>query len=237
MATAEVSVLELSPGTVIEGGVPLASLAVSPEELTSRNLPTWHDDQDELDRFRFAIVRVADGGAPFALLAHEHDPVGSVTVIGQPTSVEDGELDKLLAALQVERAELLGRLDEKRLEPVSSLQLVRDAENARVQMEQQLEAIRVLAARLQRDLANQLAETKIWQENVPAWLPDLLQRESFADLTDHQQEVLLLLLQGHSTDEVARRLHVSRAAVAQTLARVRRGLAEVGARRTSAKPS
>jgi DNA-binding NarL/FixJ family response regulator len=98
-----------------------------------------------------------------------------------------------------------------------------------------LEAIRALAARLQRDLAKQLAETRIPHANVPAWLPALLEKEGFADLTDRQQEVLLLLLQGYSTDEVARQLHVSRAAVTQTLARIRRILAEAGAARTSAK--
>lgn len=228
MATAEVSIIECSPDTIVEGGVPVAALAVSPEELTSRSSLTWHDDQDELDRLRFAILRVADGGAPFALLAYEHDPVGSVTVLGNPASAENGELDKLLAALQVEHEEVLDRLDELRVEPARSLELVRDAEEARVQIEQQLEAIRALAARLQRDLARQLAEMRIPHENVPAWLPALLEKEGFADLTDRQQKVLLLLLQGYSTDEVAGQLHVSRAAVTQTLARVRRRLAEAG---------
>src|SRR5580700_9445288 len=136
MAIAEVSILECSPDTIIEGGVPVAALAVSPEELTSRSSLTWHDDQDELDRLRFAIVRVADGGAPFALLAYKHDPVGSVTVLGNPVSAKDGELDKLLAALQVAHEEVLDRLGELGFEPARSLELVRDAEEARVQIEQ-----------------------------------------------------------------------------------------------------
>lgn len=237
MATAEVSILECSSDTIIAGGVPLAALAVGPEELTSRSSLAWHDDQDELDRLRVAVVRVDNEGPPFALLAYEHDPSGSVTVFGRPASADDGELDKLLAALRVAHEEVLDRIDDLRLEPARSLELVRDAEGARIQIEQQLEAIRAVVARLQRDLAKQLSEMRIPHENVPAWLPSLLEKEGFADLTDRQQKVVLLLLQGNSLGEVAEQLHVSRGAVTQTLARVRRTLAETGSARTSSKAS
>lgn len=237
MATAEVSILECPPDTIVEGGVPIAVLAVSPEELTSRASLKWHDDEDELDRLRFAIVRVSDEAPPFLLLAYEHDPSGSVTVLGPAASADDGELDKLLAALHIEREEILDRVDELRLEPARSLELVRDAEDARMQIERQLEAIRALAARLQRDLAKQLAETRVRHENAPAWLPALLEKEGFANLTDRQQKVVLLLLQGSSTDEVAQQLSISRGAVTQTLARARRRLADPGAARASSKTS
>lgn len=224
MATAEVSVVECPPETVVEGGVPVAALALGPEDLGSRAPLTWHSDEDELDAVRFTVARAADAVAPFVLLAYEHDPIKSITVVGNPESVESGQLDKLLLAMHISEEEILDRIDKASVQPAASLELIRSAEQTQIQIRQQLDTIRKLSAQLQHDVAKQVAAIQRSRETVPKWLPDLLQQETFTELTERQQQVLLLLVEGSSVDDVAMRLGVSRAAVMNTLGRVRRRL-------------
>jgi predicted DNA-binding protein (UPF0251 family) len=222
MATAEVSVIECPEDTIIENGVPVAVLAVGPDELTSRSGLGWHEDEDELGRSRFTVARAADGAAPFVLVAYEHD----LTAIGNRHHAESGELDKLLKGLRVGPEEVVERLDELQVEPASSLELVRDVDHARTLMEQQVEALTTLAARLQRDMARALATTRIPHENIPDWLPELLENQDFTDLTQREQEVLLLLLRGFSAGDVAAQLGIAPATVSRTLSRARSRLVE-----------
>jgi Sigma-70, region 4 len=228
VATAEVPVIEESKDTVITGGVPIAVLAIRPDELSLRSGLHWHDDQDELDALRFTVIRVADGDVPFVVLAYEHDPIGSVTVIGEPEHVADGELDKLLVALRVDRDEVVDRLDQAPIESAESLELVRDVAHARLEIEQRLEAIAALSSRIEQSLAKVLAESANLHENLPDWLPQLLEKEGFTTLTDRQQEVILLLLRGATVEDVAEQLHVSRDAVVRTMSRARSKLAQAG---------
>jgi len=231
MATAEVSVVECPEDTTIEGGVPVAVLALGPDELTSRSGLSWHADEDELGRSRFTVAQAADGTAPFVLVAYEHDPAAGVTAIGNPDQAEAGELDKLLKSLHVRPDEVVGRFNELPSEPASSLELVRDVDQARNLMEQQVEAITALAARLQRDVARTLVAGRIHRGNIPEWLPELLENEGFTDLKDREQEVILLLLRGFSATEAAAQLGIAPRTVTRTLSRARIRLAD--ARRAS----
>jgi DNA-binding NarL/FixJ family response regulator len=228
MATAEVSVVECPEDTTIEDAVPVAVLGVGPDELTSRSGLSWHADEDELGPSRFTVAQAADGTAPFVLVAYEHDPTAGVTAIGNLDQAEAGELDKLLRSLHVRADEVVERFDKLPSEPASSLELVRDVDQARTAMEQQVGAITALAARLQRDVARKLVAGRIPHDNIPDWLPELLENEGFTDLTDREQEVVLLLLRGFSTSEVAAQLGIAPRTVARTLSRARIRL--VGAR-------
>jgi hypothetical protein len=116
MATAEASVIPYPRHTIVGDAVPIAALVANPDDPPLRSLP-WLEGEDELDAFLSTVVRAAAGMAPSVLIAYAHDLARSLTVLGDPSTVESGELDKLLDALNIEDEQMLDRIDYGPVEP------------------------------------------------------------------------------------------------------------------------
>lgn len=110
MASAEASVIGCPRHTTVENAVPIAALAATPDDPSLRALP-WLEGEDELDAFLSTVVRAVAGTAPFVLIAYAHDPARSLMVLGDPSTVESGELGEFLEALNIEDEQILDRID------------------------------------------------------------------------------------------------------------------------------
>lgn len=118
MATAEASVIAYPPHTTVEKAVPVATLVATPDDPSLRALP-WLEGEDELDAFLSTVVRAAAGTAPFVLIAYAHDPARSLTVLGDPSTIENGELYEFLEALNIGDEQVLDRIDYEPAEPAA----------------------------------------------------------------------------------------------------------------------
>lgn len=116
MASAEASVIGYPRHTTVENAVPIAALAATPDDPSLRALP-WLEGEDELDAFLSTVVRAVAGTAPFVLIAYAHDPARSLMVLGDPSTVESGELGEFLEALNIEDEQILDRIDYEPPEP------------------------------------------------------------------------------------------------------------------------
>jgi hypothetical protein len=99
----------------------LAQVAISADDLAQRHQIRWHTGQDDLDSFRYAVVRVDPSVQPFRLLSYTHDPDQSILVLGRVTPTLDEDLAKLFDALNVSTEQVLGRRAPASPEPTTVL--------------------------------------------------------------------------------------------------------------------
>lgn len=120
MAASRTKAFEYLPVDTVLTGLPVVSLGVTPQDLTSRAHVAWHRQDTEMGMSDLAILRLDTGGPRFALRSFDDGPFPTITVSAD-TQATPEQIDELLNALGIEGAEVLDRVAPR---PVSAKEAV-----------------------------------------------------------------------------------------------------------------
>lgn len=190
MATVEREIQLLPADEVVAGGVPLATLRLSPADLEERRGLEWGAGSDDLGDFFGCVFETSSHGR-FALLSYDSEE-REVTLIGALAQMDT--LDDVLRSLRVAPGEVLDRIDRPQLS--AGVEFV-DAE-LRADIGRELEQFSALMRAEYERLRSELEVTR---------LASLASLEA-ERLTARQREVLELLTSGLSPQQVADELAV-----------------------------
>lgn len=197
MATLEREIHVLAPDEVVAGGVPLATLAVSPDELAERSGIEWSTGSDDLGAYRGCVFETPSRSR-FALVAYDDTGPNEIALIGHPKSAET--LDDALRSLRVVPAEVVDRFDAPLL-PVGA-----ELGSAEIDLAGIQQALEDAREQMLASVERMRAELEITR------LASLASIET-AELTPRQRDVLELLASGLDSQEVADELGLSRGTV------------------------
>jgi hypothetical protein len=114
--TTRVRKLESLPADTVLTGLPVATVDVTPDELSRRVQLKWSDLDSELGPVRVAVVRLPNDTHRFALSSYREAPWESVTIEADGTATE-ADVDALLRRLQIKASEVADRVPVRAAEP------------------------------------------------------------------------------------------------------------------------
>ncbi len=114
--TARVRKLESLPADTVLTGLPVATVDVTPDELSRRVQLKWSELDSELGPVRVAVVRLPDDNHRFALSSYREAPWESVTIEADGTATE-ADVDALLRRLQIKASEVADRVPVRAAAP------------------------------------------------------------------------------------------------------------------------